>query len=70
MQDRFPSTYSPEYPVTNTRISQEFVQADCNLETSGADSSVFTEAVPETQAAMTVRPLGTACRCVGVVIGL
>ena len=30
------------------------------LETRGADSSVLTEAVPETQAAIAVRPLGTA----------
>lgn len=40
------------------------------LETSGADSSALTEAAPEISAAIAVRPLGTAGRCVGVIIGM
>jgi hypothetical protein len=41
-----------------------------SLETSGADSSALTETVTKISAAITVRPLGTAGRCVGVIIGL
>jgi hypothetical protein len=40
------------------------------LETSGADSSVLTGAVTETQAATMVRPFGTASRCVYGVLDL